>query len=84
MTWAWSDIFVPGDLGGLKASHGYDPAIPEMHGVFYAWGAGIAKGREIQRLDIIDIHPTVMSLLGLQSGQPVDGQVVEAVKDSPK
>lgn len=82
MTWAWSDIFVPGDLGGLKASHGYDPAIPEMHGIFYAWGAGIAKGREIPALDMIDIHPTVMSLLGLQPGQPVDGKVVEAVKDA--
>ncbi len=83
MTWAWSDIFVPGDLGGLKASHGYDPSIPEMHGIFYAWGAGIAKSREIPQLDIIDIHPTVMSLLGLQPGQPVDGHVIDAIKDVP-
>ena len=76
MTWFWSDIFVPGDLGGLKASHGYDPAIPEMHGVFYAWGAGVAAGKEIQQLDIIDVHPTVMHLLGLEPGKPVDGKVV--------
>ncbi len=75
MTWLWSDIFVPGDLGGLKASHGYDPAIPEMHGVFYAWGAGVAQGKEISQLDIIDVHPTAMSLLGLQPGVPVDGKV---------
>jgi len=83
MTWLWSDIFVPGDLGGLKASHGYDPAIPEMHGVFYAWGAGVAAGKEIPQLNIIDVHPTVMSLLGLQPGQPVDGKVVDAVKSAP-
>ena len=76
MTWFWSDIFVPGDLGGLKASHGYDPAIPEMHGVFYAWGAGVAEGKEIQQLDIIDVHPTVMHLLGIEPGKPVDGKVV--------
>ncbi|MEQ1864566.1 MAG: ectonucleotide pyrophosphatase/phosphodiesterase [Micropepsaceae bacterium] len=76
MTWFWSDIFVPGDLGGLKASHGYDPAIGEMHGVFYAWGAGIAAGKEVARLDMIDVHPTAMSLLGLQPGAPVDGKVV--------
>jgi predicted AlkP superfamily pyrophosphatase or phosphodiesterase len=73
--WAWSDIFTP-DFGGLKASHGYDPAIPEMHGIFYAWGAGIAPGKEIPQLDTIDVHPTVMSLLGLQPGTPVDGKVV--------
>ena len=76
MTWLWSDIFVPGPLGGLKASHGYDPAIPEMHGVFYAWGAGVAPGKEIAELDIIDVHPTVMHLLGLEPGKPVDGKVV--------
>lgn len=78
MTWLWSDIFVPGWLGGLKASHGYDPSIPEMHGVFFAWGAGVAPGKEIAQLDIVDIHPTVMHLLGLQPGKPVDGKVVTA------
>lgn len=76
MTWFWSDIFVPGDLGGLKASHGYDPSVPEMHGVFYAWGAGVAQAKEIPQLDIIDVHPTVMHLLGLEPGKPVDGKVV--------
>jgi len=73
--WAWSDIFTP-DFGGLKASHGYEPAIEEMHGIFYAWGAGVAKGKEIPQLDTIDVHPTTMSLLGLQPGNPVDGKVV--------
>lgn len=84
MTWFWSDIFVPGWLGGLKASHGYEPSIPEMHGVFYAWGAGVAQGKEIAQLDIIDVHPTAMHLLGLQPGQPVDGKVaVEVLATAP-
>ena len=74
VTWFWSDIFTP-DFGGLKASHGYDPSIPEMHGIFYAWGAGIAKGKEMARVEMIDVHPTVMSLLGSQPGNPVDGKV---------
>jgi hypothetical protein len=39
-------------------------------------GAGVAKGHEIKQLDIVDVHPTVMSLLGLQPGQPVDGKIV--------
>lgn len=83
MTWFWSDIFTPEEgLGGLKASHGYDPAIPEMHGIFYAWGAGVTQG-EVAQLDIIDVHPTVMSLLGLQSGQPVDGKALFAAPAAP-
>jgi hypothetical protein len=56
-----------------------------MHGVFYAWGAGVARGREIPQLDIIDVHPTAMSLLGLQPGNPVDGKVIgELMESAPR
>jgi alkaline phosphatase D len=78
LTWFWDTIFVP-PFGGLKATHGYDPNIVQMHGIFYAWGSGIAKSRQIPRLDMIDIHPTVMALLGLEPGKPVDGHVVQAM-----
>ena len=73
--WWWSETFAP-DFGGIVASHGYDPAIAEMHGIFYAWGAGIARGKEIPQLDMIDVHPTAMHLLGLEPGKPVDGKVL--------
>lgn len=78
VNWIWPAAFTP-FAGGLKATHGYDPHIVQMHGIFYAWGAGVAKGREISRLDMIDIHPTVMKLLGLQPGRPVDGKPVGAL-----
>jgi alkaline phosphatase D len=71
----WPPIFTP-FTGGLKATHGFDPRIVQMHGIFYAWGAGIAKGHEVKRLDMVDIEPTVMSLIGLKPGQPMDGKVV--------
>jgi predicted AlkP superfamily pyrophosphatase or phosphodiesterase len=74
ISWLWSDVFVP-DFGGLAASHGYDTSLPEMHGIFYAWGAGVAKGKEIAWVENVDVHPTVMHLLGLQPGVPVDGKV---------
>lgn len=75
VTHIWPVTFMP-FTGGVKATHGYDPAIPQMHGIFYAWGAGVAPGREIKGLDMIDIHPTVMALLGLQPGRPVDGKTL--------
>jgi arylsulfatase A-like enzyme len=46
-----------------------------MPGVLYAWGDGIARGREVESIDAIDLHPTVMRLLDVQPGQPVDGKV---------
>lgn len=79
LTRFWSVSFTP-LFGGVKATHGYDPAaVPEMHGIFYAWGAGVAKGREIDRLDMVDVHPTVMALMGLEPGEPVDGKEVGVV-----
>ncbi|HWA03491.1 MAG TPA: ectonucleotide pyrophosphatase/phosphodiesterase [Rhizomicrobium sp.] len=75
VTHFWPAVFTP-FAGGLKADHGYDPHVVQMHGIFYAWGAGVAP-REIKRLDMIDIHPTVMSLLGLQPGRPVDGHALK-------
>ncbi len=74
----WPIAFTP-IYGGLKASHGYPPQMVDMHGIFFAWGAGIAKGVEIPALNTIDIHPTVMKLMGLEPGQPVDGRAVKAV-----
>jgi alkaline phosphatase D len=73
----WPPIFTP-FTGGLKATHGYNPNIVQMHGIFYAWGSGIAKGKEVSRLDMVDIQPTVMSLLGVGPGKPTDGKPVAA------
>jgi len=75
--WFWPLAFKPFNVH-LAATHGYDPAIVQMHGIFFAWGAGVKPG-EIKRLDQIDVHPTVMKLLGLQPGRPVDGHPVAAV-----
>ena len=74
----WPPIFTP-VVGGLKATHGYPPDVIAMHGVFLAWGAGVAKTTEIPRLDMVDVHPTVMALLGLKPGQPMDGHVIQGV-----
>ena len=40
--------------------------------------AGVTPG-EVPRLDQIDVHPTVMKLLGLAPGRPVDGHPIAAV-----
>lgn len=74
----WPRAFTP-LIGGIAATHGYDPDVPGMHGIFYAWGTGVASGREIEQLDMTDVHPTVLALLGLEPGEPVDGKIVKEV-----
>ena len=67
--------FLPA-LGNLYATHGYPPDTPGVAGVLYAWGAGIAAGREVERVRAVDVHATVAALLGIEPGQPQDGTAV--------
>ena len=63
----------------LKATHGYPPATAGMDGILYAWGSGVARGRELGRVRAVDIHPTLARLVGMQPGAPVDGVPIEAL-----
>jgi hypothetical protein len=74
----WGPEFMWARLS-LKASHGYPPQVPGMAGILYAWGAGIAAGRQVDAIDAVDLHPTVMHLLGIGPGQPVDGVVARGL-----
>jgi len=68
----------------LKATHGYPPDTPGMEGILYAWGSGIAEGRELRSARAIDLHPTVTQLLGIEPGRPVDGAVLGELLAEPK
>ena len=73
VTSVWPETFPL--VGALYATHGYDPAIPEMHGIFYAWGTQVKRGQELPEMSIIDVHPTVLALMGLEANQDVDGKI---------
>jgi len=46
-------------------SHGYAPDVSAMDAIFIAAGPGIAAGRDLGKIDMRDIAPTVAALLGL-------------------
>lgn len=59
----------------LKATHGYPTGTPGVEGILYTRGEAFAVGREVESVRAIDIHPTAMRILGIDSGNPVDGSV---------
>jgi hypothetical protein len=63
----------------LKATHGYPPDTDGMHGILYAWGGGVPRGRDLGPVRAIDVHPTIARWVGMQPGQPVDGTPIEAL-----
>ncbi len=52
---------------GLPVSgmHGYDPMLPSMHGIFYAYGSKIKSGVNISKFENIHIYPLICRLLGI-------------------
>ena len=53
--------------------------IHEKEGVFYAWGAGVKQGVQVDPLQIYDLVPTALHALGVQVEEPFDGRVVREI-----
>jgi predicted AlkP superfamily pyrophosphatase or phosphodiesterase len=55
-------------------AHGFDPAIPEMHATFYAWGPAFKKGKTIASFENVHVYPLLCKLLGLKYTHQIDGK----------
>jgi len=65
-------------LGRSFGTHGYDPALPDMGGVFMAMGRGIPMDLALGEVRQIDVAATVAQLLGIEpplqsEGRPIAG-----------
>jgi predicted AlkP superfamily pyrophosphatase or phosphodiesterase len=61
----------PKEPGG---SHGWNPKLTAMHGIFLASGPGIKKGATIPRFPNVDIYPMMTELLKLKPAKQLDGR----------
>eukprot|EP01104_Vermistella_antarctica_P008627 TRINITY_DN2167_c0_g1_i3.p1 TRINITY_DN2167_c0_g1~~TRINITY_DN2167_c0_g1_i3.p1 ORF type:complete len:463 (+),score=78.57 TRINITY_DN2167_c0_g1_i3:130-1518(+) len=66
-------------IGGDFGQHGYSPLLEEMLASFIISGPGIAKGKIIQQIELMDIGPTVAYLLGQKMPGNIDGRVLTEV-----
>ena len=55
--------------------HGWDPTLPEMHGIFFAAGPGIAAGIALPTVNAVDVYPLVAHLLGLTPPPDIAGDL---------
>jgi predicted AlkP superfamily phosphohydrolase/phosphomutase/tetratricopeptide (TPR) repeat protein len=83
----------------LISDHGFHPDhlrnayIPQLHagpatehrnnGIFAIAGPGVREAAELPGVSLLDITPTVLSLLGLPAGADMDGGVLTGVFQSP-
>lgn len=60
--------------GGPKGEHGFDPAITDLHGIFYAQGPLLKSGLTLPRFQNVHIYPLICRLLGLSIPPDIDGR----------
>ncbi len=68
------------DKSYLRGDHGYDPALPTMHGIFIAAGPSFRQGVELPEFENVHIYNLLCAALGLKPA-PNDGddRLVKAV-----
>ncbi len=77
--WArWIEGWAPEGLW-RRTADGYPPDTPNVEGVLYARGSGIARGRAVPELRLVDVHPTALHLLAIDPGRPMDGHVMKEI-----
>lgn len=63
-----------GKAGKINAGdHGWAPENPAMHGFFVACGPNITPGLSLGPVNNIDVYPFMLSILGLDAPQMMDG-----------
>jgi predicted AlkP superfamily pyrophosphatase or phosphodiesterase len=71
---------------GMRGSHGYDPAHPSMHAVFFARGPAFRADTVVPAIAAVDVYPLLMRLLGIPP-VPNDGSLaplLPALRDRPQ
>ena len=68
-----ADSFDLHQIAGQSADGGANAGEAELHGVFIAAGPNIRTGVEIEQVEVVDIYPLMLSILGLDSPGEIDG-----------
>jgi predicted AlkP superfamily pyrophosphatase or phosphodiesterase len=76
--WVFTSSSRPERYPLTGGAHGYDPAAPDMDGLFVAHGPSFRPGARLPAFDNVDVHPLMMHLLGL--GAVAKGAVPETVR----
>ncbi len=59
-------ISTKGEKYKSNGTHGYDPAVKNMHGIFYAMGPNIKSNYKIGTFENIHVYPLICELLGIK------------------
>ena len=62
-----------------RGAHGFDPALPEMGGIFLALGRAVPKGAHLPPAHAIDVAATVARLLAIEPPRSSEGAPIAGI-----
>lgn len=71
----WPKVFGVSGIKPEAGQHGFDPALPDMHAVFYAQGPQLQSGIKIKAFENVHIYPLIAQVLGLSIDTKIDGKL---------
>jgi len=66
-------------LGRNLGAHGYDPRHPDMAGILFALGRGVAPGGDLGEVSALDVAPSVAQLLGMEAPRHAAGHPIPSL-----
>src|SRR5690606_12827102 len=66
------------ERGEVYATHGYSPDKPDYTSVLVVSGEGIKSNYPFGEAEVVDLAPTIASMLGINFG-PCDGKVLQEI-----
>jgi predicted AlkP superfamily pyrophosphatase or phosphodiesterase len=66
------------NIGGRRITpgkHGFDPALPDMHATFFAWGPAFKQNKKTGDFENVNVYPLVAKILGLDYREKIDGKL---------
>ncbi len=74
-----------GNESPVRATHGYDNHLLNMHGIFIAEGPRFNKGLQTGTLQSVDVYPLLCKLLGVEPAGNIDGRLdrIEFILTTP-
>ena len=70
-------VLLGDDYAPPAGMHGWDPTLPEMHGIFLAAGPGIQSGITLPPVEAVGVYPLVAHLLGLTPSPGIAGDLAQ-------
>lgn len=66
-----------------SGAHGYDPANPDMGGIFLAMGRGVSQSNELGEVLQLQVAPTIAALLGIEPPAQSESAAIDLSRESP-